>query len=408
MKKYSCDVLVAGGGTAGIGAALASAREGAKTLLIERRSGLGGMAFSALVHTMCGLYRLRNDDIEPLEFANDGLPREFAEHLLKSGGAKPPVRMGRLDVLPHRPAALAFVADRMVAETRGLELFLHTEITTVEKSGGDLLAGVRLFCRGNFIEIESRAIVDCTGDAETAALAGASFECAPLDQLQRPAWIFGIFGVIPGTVVGDARLALAHAISTGVSLGKLPVEALGVAFREGMSPSEGWATVDLQADPYDPCSPECLSRLEILGRRTAFSILDFLKKTVPGFENSHPGPMPAQAGIRESRRIVGREQLTEDDILGGRECADAAAYAAWPLELRETAKGPKFRFPVNNRSAAIPLGCLRARDFKNLFMAGRCISATHGAQASIRVTGTCMATGEAAGKAAAHFAASES
>ncbi|MFM8365702.1 MAG: FAD-dependent oxidoreductase [Verrucomicrobiota bacterium] len=407
MKKEVYDVLVAGGGTAGIGAAIAAARAGAKTLLVERRSGLGGMAFSAQVHTMCGLYKLRNDESAPLEFANPGLPREFAERLLKSGAARPPVRMGRLDVLPHRPAALALVAEQLAGETRGLEILLHTEITAVEKRGQDSLAGVRFFCRGNFRELEAKALVDCTGDAEMAALAGAAFESAPPDRLQRPAWIFGIVGMRPGAVSGDTRLAIAHAISSAVSEGRLPVEALGAAFREGMSPNEAWGTIDLQADPYDPCTPECLSRLESLGRRTAFALLDFLKKSVPGFENSQPGPMPAQAGIRESRRIVGLHQLTEDDILVGRDHPEAAAYAAWPLELRETAKGPKFRFPENNRPAAIPLACLRARDFENLFMAGRCISTTHGAQASIRVTGTCMATGEAAGKAAAHFAASQ-
>lgn len=406
MTKLRCDVLVAGGGTAGLGAALGAARAGAKTLLVERRSGLGGMAFSAQVHTMCGLYKLRDDESQPLEFANPGLPAEFAGRLLKSGGARPAVRMGRLDVLPHRPSALAFLADQLAAKTRGLEILLHTEIISVEKRGPDLLAGARLFCRGNFLEVETKSVVDGTGDAEAAALAGAAFESAPSDRLQRPAWIFGIFGVSPGAVSGDARLALAHAVSSGVSEGRLPVEALGVGFREGMSPGEAWGTIDLQADPYDPCSPECLSRLESTGRRTAFAILDFLKNCVPGFENSLPGPMPAQAGIRESRRIVGLAQLAEDDILAGRNQADAAAYAAWPLELRETAKGPKFRFPETNQPAAIPLGCLRARDFENLFMAGRCISTTHGAQASIRVTGTCLATGEAAGKAAAHFAAS--
>jgi hypothetical protein len=406
LKRLACDVLVCGGGTAGLAAAVASARAGARTLLVERRSGLGGMAFSALVHTMCGLYSLRSDESEPLDYANPGLPREFAERLLACGGAKPPVRMGRLDVLPHRPAALAFAADRLAAETPGLEVRLHSGIVSVEKRGADLLAGARIFCRGKLFEVEANALVDCTGDAEVAVLAGAACESAPSEKLQRPAWIFGIHGVAPGAVTGEARLALAHAVASAVSGGRLPAEALGTAFREGITPAEAWATIDLQADPYDPCSPECLSRIEAIGRRTAFAVLDFLKTSVPGFENSHPGPMPAQAGIRESRRIVGRAQLAEDDILLGRSCDDPAAFSAWPLEFRETAKGPKFRFPEENRSAAIPPGCLRARDLTNLFMAGRCLSATHGAQAAIRVTGTCMATGEAAGKAAAHFAAS--
>lgn len=403
MKPVSFDVVVAGGGMAGIGAAIASARAGARTLLIERHGGLGGMAFSALVHTICGLYRLRDDITRPLEFSNPGLPKEFSERLLASGGARPAVRMGRLDVLPHRPDALAALADRMTAETRGLEIFLHTEISAVHQSVNSSLSGLRLLCRGRIREIEARAVVDCTGDAEIAFMAGAAYETAPAENLQRPAWIFGIAGIAPGSVSGEARLRLAHAIATAVSSQKLPAEALGVAFREGMSANEAWATIDLQADPFDPCSPECLTRVESTGRATAFEVLDFLRSHIEGFENAVLGASPARAGIRESRRITGLSQLTEDDILTGKEPPGADAYASWPLELRENAKGPKFRFPENNRSAAIPLDCLRSRDFFNLFMAGRCISATHAAQASIRVTGTCMATGEAAGKAAAQL-----
>jgi hypothetical protein len=403
VKKISVDVLVAGGGTAGIGAAIASARAGARTLLVERHGGLGGMAFTALVHTMCGLYRLRDDISEPLEFSNPELPKEFAERLLAMGGAKPAVRMGRLDVLPHRPAALALLADRMTSETPGLEVFLHSKISAVHKFTKSSLAGLQILCRGSIWEIEARAVVDCTGDAEIAAMAGAKFETAPAEMLQRPAWIFGIGGAAPGTASGDARLKLAHAIAAGVASGKLPTEALGVSFREGMTATEIWATIDLQADPFDPCSPECLARIEETGRATAFAVLDFLRADFQGFENAFLATTPAHAGIRESRRIVGLSQLTEEDIHAGKDSSEAAAYASWPLELRENAKGPKFRFPENNRSAAIPVGCLRSRDFTNLFMAGRCISATHGAQASIRVTGTCMATGEAAGKAASQM-----
>jgi hypothetical protein len=403
VKKLSVDVLVAGGGTAGIGAAIGAARAGARTLLVERHGGLGGMAFNALVHTMCGLYRLRDDTSEPLDFSNPGLPKEFAERLLAMGGAKPAVRMGRLDFLPHRPAALALLADQMAAETLGLDVFLHSEISAVHKSTQSSLAGVQLLCRGRIWEIEARAVVDCTGDAEIAVMAGAAFETAPAEKLQRPAWIFGIGGVVPGTASGDARLKLAHAIASGVASGKLTAEALGVAFREGMTSSEVWATIDLQADPFDPCSPECLARVEKTGRATAFAVMDFLRADFEGFENAFLSATPARAGIRESRRIIGLSQLTEEDILAGKDSPQAAAYASWPLELRENAKGPKFRFPENNRSAAIPAGCLRSRDFTNLFMAGRCLSATHGAQASIRVTGTCMATGEAAGKSASQM-----
>jgi hypothetical protein len=188
-----------------------------------------------------------------------------------------------------------------------------------------------------------------------------------------------------------------------VASSQLSLEALGVAFRHGVSQNEIWATIDLQADPYDPCSPECLTRVEECGRRVSFEIIRQLRAHAEGFENARITCTPAQAGIRESRRMSGLACLTEKDILQGRQVENHAALACWPLELRENAKGPRFRFPEENRPAGISLDCLRSRTFTNLLVAGRCISCTHEAQASIRVTGTCLATGEAAGKAAAAF-----
>jgi hypothetical protein len=136
------------------------------------------------------------------------------------------------------------------------------------------------------------------------------------------------------------------------------------------------------------------------GRQLAFEIMRYLQAHAEGFEKARISCTPTQVGIRESRRVSGLACLTEEDIIQGRSVENPAAIACWPLELRENAKGPRFRFPVENRPAGISPDCLRSRTFENLFVAGRCISCTHEAQASIRVTGTCLATGEAAGKAA--------
>lgn len=398
LKKT--DVLVVGGGTAGLAAAVSAARSGAATVLVERRAALGGMASNALVHTLCGLYLLRGDESQPLTYANEGFPREFAESLIAAGGASGPVRMGKLDVLPHHPAALAAVADDITRRIPNLTVLFHTDLTGIESASGQIQAA-HFQSRGQAFGVEVKSLIDASGDAEAVAIAGADFECASPDRLQRPAYIFGMGGADETALEGDARLKLAHLLSGAVTGGQLPVEALGVAFRYGMSRSEVWATLDLQADPYDPCSPECLTRVEAAGRQVAFEIIRFLRSHAAGFENARITCTPAQAGIRESRRACGVARLTEEDIIQGKQIENQAALACWPLELRENAKGPRFRFPVENRPAGISLDCLRSRTFENLFVAGRCISCTHEAQASIRVTGTCMATGEAAGKAAA-------
>lgn len=396
------DILVVGGGTAGIAAAVSAARAGAKTLLVERRNALGGMASNALVHTLCGLYLLRNDDAQSLTYANEGFPREFAERLIQAGGASGPVRMGKLDVLPHQPAALAAVADVITRRTPNLTVLFHTDLTGID-SASVKIQSAHLQSRGHVIKVEVNSLIDASGDAEAGALAGAAFECAPTDRLQRPAYIFGIGGAHETALAGDARLRLAHLISGAVASSQLSLEALGVAFRHGVSQNEIWATIDLQADPYDPCSPDCLTRVEESGRRLSVEIIRYLRAHAEGFENARISCTPAQVGIRESRRVSGLACLKEEDIIQGRSVENPAAIACWPLELRENAKGPRFRFPEENRPAGISLDCLRSRTFTNLLVAGRCISCTHEAQASIRVTGTCLATGEAAGKAAAAF-----
>ena len=401
-NQQKADVIVAGGGTAGIAAAVCAARDGAQTLLIERRGALGGMASNALVHTLCGLYLLRHDDTHPLVYSNEGFPREFAERLIAAGGASSPVRMGKLDVLPHDPTALAAVADDLTRRTPNLTVFLHTDLTRVETAAGQIQA-VHLRSQGCAMEVAVKSLIDASGDAEAVALAGADFEVAPTDRLQRPAYVFGIGGALENALAGDARLKLAHLISSAVTSGHLSSEALGVAFRHGMGKNEIWATLDLQADPYDPCSPECLSRVESCGLRVSLEIIRFLRLHAPGFENAEITRTPLQAGIRESRRVSGVASLPAEDILHGRLGENPVALACWPLELRENARGARFRFPTANRPAGISLDCLRSRTYKNLFVAGRCISCTHEAQASIRVTGTCLATGEAAGKAAAAF-----
>ncbi|MEI6033968.1 MAG: FAD-dependent oxidoreductase [Verrucomicrobiae bacterium] len=391
------DVAVIGGGSAGIAAAVSAARAGARVALVDRNGILGGQASGAMIHSTCGLYLLREDETSPLQPANHGFPMEFARGLVKMGGARGPVRMGRLDVLLHEPTAFALLADELCAALPGLEVLLHAEILKVEPGGDRFI--LRINSRGRHEELESGTVVDTTGDAEVAAMAGAA--CAQSDRLQRPAYIFKLAGVDPMGMTKDGRIRIAHALSAAVADGILPASALGTTFRHGVAEGEAWATTDLAAAGFDPFDLRCLSAVELEGRSLALQILRFLREAAPGFRGTTVAAWPGRAGIRESRRILGQYELTADDICKGSEFSDAVALSAWPIELRESHTGPKFRFPLENRPCGIPLRSLRSRDASRLFMAGRCISCSHEAQAAIRVIGTCMATGEAAGKAAA-------
>jgi hypothetical protein len=400
MQSDAYDVCVAGGGSAGLAAAVAAARLGARTLLVERHGTLGGMASAALVHSICGLYRLPSKESAP-ELANGGLAAECAARLLASGAASGPLRMGRVDVLLQRPAAFARLADELVrAEAARLDVRLHTEIMAAEADA------VTLTCRGNRRQVRARAWVDATGDGVLATLRGAPCEMETAARLQRPAFIFALGGVSPSTLDDDGRLRLGRRIVGAIRAGSLPAGLLGAHFRASPQAGEAFVTIDLAVeDGFDPLDADCLTQLEMDGRRWAESLAAFLRIEAEGFAGSYIAAWPTRAGVRESRRILGRYRIDGDDILAGTDFPDTVAYSAWPMEFRETASGPRLRFPLDERSCGVPLRALRARDDARLFMAGRCLSCSHEAQAAVRVIGTCLATGEAAGLAAALTAA---
>ena len=384
------DVLVLGGGSAGLAAAVTAARAGARTLVIERQGMLGGMGTVSLVHTFCGLYLL---DAERPEIANPGLCGEIADRTRARTGLEP-VKMGRCWVLPQHPVEFARLADELVAES-GARVRFHSEAVGLEPTADGWK--LRVACRGMLGEIEAGWLIDASGDAVAAALLGWADDRAAAEKLQRPAYVAGLHG-LTDEVDG---LALAGRLVDGVRSGTLPKDALGLHFRGSGRPGEAFATLDLSGEEggaYDPTSADCLSALEATGRAVISAAVGFLRDRQPGWENACVAHWPARAGVRESRRWRGRETLTGEAILAGERRDDEVVLATWPLELRETNRGPRLRYPAEGRPAGIPAGALLPQGLERIAVAGRCLSCDHEAQASIRVMGTCFATGEAAAK----------
>lgn len=390
------DVVVVGGGSAGLAAAVSAAGLGAKTCLVERHGFGGGMATAALVHSICGLYQLTGG--APGAWANPGFASHFAQLLLQSGGASGPVRLGRVEVLFHRPVAFAGLADEFLSRTKNLTVKFHSELIAAAPS----LETVEIICRGVRETLRPRIVVDTTGDAALGALAGADCEIADPDRLQRPAYVCRLEGLAAEYLNDVGRLRLGRSIAHGVHTKQLSSAALAVTFRA--IPNDGglFATFNLE-DPagYDPLDPACLTRLEILGRQLAREVTDYLAQRVDGLGSLRLAEYPVRVGLRESRRLVGKQRVETADLAGGKQPAETVALATWPRELRERAHAVTLKFPSDNRPCGIPLGALWSRNRKNLFTAGRCLSSSHEAQASLRVIGTCLATGEAAGIAAA-------
>ena len=392
--RESFDVAVIGGGCAGLAAAVTAARGGARTLLIERHGFVGGMGTASLVHTFCGLYLLRDEPGAVL--ANPGFAAEMAGRMIAATGISP-VRMGRLDVLPQHPVEFVRIADELVSSEPLLELRLHSQVTGISRE-----ENWKIQVAGETGFLTARSLVDASGDAVVARLLGVSSAMVDAPRLQRPAYVFGVHNVVP--MDDGTRLQTAGLIVEGIRAGDLPSDALGLAFRSTGRPGEIFGTLDLAGGEtladYDPLDAACLTALEILGRATASKALAWLAGRSPFWKDAYISHWPLRAGVRESRRWVGEQVLTGDDLLAGNRFEDEIGLATWPMEFRETPRGPKLRFPEGNRPTGIPLRCLKPVGIEGLFVAGRCISTDHDAQASIRVMGTCFVTGEAAGRAA--------
>jgi FAD dependent oxidoreductase len=395
--RETFDVAVIGGGSAGLAAAVTAARGGARTLLIERHGYLGGMGTASLVHTFCGLYLLR-DELGAV-LANPGFATEMAKRMMAATGLGP-VRMGRVDVLPQHPVEFVRIADELVSSEPLIEMKLHTEVTAVSREEN---WEIRLGDRAGECSVTAECLVDASGDAVVAMLLGGGSAMAESPRLQRPAYVFGVHHAVPAD---DAwRLLTAGLIVEGIRAGELSECALGISFRASGRTGEIFGTLDLTGGEtvtdYNPFGSACLTGLEIQGRATAVRLISWLARRSELWAGAYISHWPVRAGIRESRRWSGEYVLIGDDLLAGKRFTDEVALATWPMEFRENLRGPKLRFPEGNRPTGIPLRCLKPEGIDCLWVAGRCISTDHAAQASIRVMGTCFATGEAAGRAAA-------
>jgi hypothetical protein len=399
--QLSYDVVVVGGGAAGLAAGVAAARAGARTALVERYGFLGGMATAGMVSTVCGLYRTASTG--PPELLNDGVAGEVAARLPTWPGCSGPVRRGRTYVLPYTPFAFACLADALAATPR-LDVYLHAFLVGLRSAAGRIQA-LHVATWERRLELIPGAVVDASGDALAAHLAGAPTRTLPSAERQLPSLVFVLQQVDTAALGPGPRVALLRSLARAEHEGRLPKGAAHLALAPSPQPGEVVCKLTLSGMAEDgPGQPDFLTRAEQEGRRRVVAVLAFLK-TLPAFAGAFVSHAAPQVGVRESRRTVGRYELTRDDVLGARTFPDGVARASWPIELWEEGhRGAAYEYLEDGAHYDIPLRCLQARDLDNLLVAGRCISATHAALGSARVIGTCLATGEAAGRAAARRA----
>lgn len=397
------DVAVVGGGAAGLAAALGAARHGARTALIERHGFLGGMATAGMVGTICGLYLTSASGQR--ELLNGGFAEIFAMRLSNMAGCGSPIRQGRTFVLPYTPMAFACLADELANSAPNLNLYLHSYLVGVETAKKRIEA-LRVATWERHFELRAQTFVDTSGDAMVAYLAGAATEMEPAAVRQLPSLVFVLQNVDTEVLGSGPRTAILRALLAAELEGRLPKGTSNLVLRPSPQPGEVICKLTLNglAEKIS-ADNDFLTVAEQEGRRRAVAVVEFLKH-LPAFAKAFISHTAPQVGVRETRRVIGRYQLSREDILSGRRFEDAVARASWPIELwEEGCLGAAYEYLESGQTYTIPLRCLQSMDMDNLFMAGRCMSASHAALGSTRVIGTCLAVGEAVGKAAARQAA---
>lgn len=413
------DVLVVGGGNAGCAAALAAARHGAKTMLVERYGFLGGTATASMV----GPWMTYHSGSKRIV---GGIAQEIVERLQRMGGSP-----GHLHdssdyvstITPFDPEIHKALLFEMMQEA-GVKLLLHAYFLraiasdkTVYGASFATVAGERQY--------RARCTIDATADAYVAASAGVRTQQGDERGRVQPASL--MFRLSHVDLAKTATYVRMHPDQMRTSLKAHERTAPALTAVAGLydlwNDALEHGAVDIPREvvsffitPYadevsvnmtrvtniDPLDPDDLTRAEIEARAQVMQLLDFFRKRVPGFENARLAATGTQIGIRESRRIVGEYTLTREDVLQARHFDDAVARSAYPIDIHNPAgSGTVTHRLAEGESYEIPYRCLVPQDVDGLLVAGRCISTTHEALASTRLTPTVMTLGQAAGTAAA-------
>ena len=396
-KVISCDVLVIGGGAAGVAAATAAGRAGARVVLLERYGFLGGLATTAQVGTICGLY-LRDTAGAEASSVGNGFAQEFALRLQPAADTKPLRVDNGLWVLPYPPPAFARVADAVVNESKNVTLILHATVAGAEVESARL-SEVRALAWNEPLVFGPKTVVDCTGEATAAALVGANAENGGTDQ--APALVFVLENVDPG-LAERGLLEVRRELRRAVEGGTLPAICERLSLVPGTG-ANGRLALKLTLLPMSPDRAlwQQITDWEREARALLEPLRQFLVKNIPSCRNARLDSVAPQLGVRSGRRILGRARLTDEDVLGARKFPSGIARGCWPMERWTKSPRPEMTYFAERDHYDIPLDCLRPVGLDNVFVAGRCFSATTGAMTSARVIGTALATGWAAGTAAA-------
>jgi hypothetical protein len=396
------DVVVLGGGPAGIAAAVAAARAGRRTLLIERYGFLGGMGTAAGVTNFCGLHA---NVFGEMHRVVRGIASDLLDRIDRLGGLNAPhLILGKILAQAYDTAAYKIAADDLLAHHK-VDILFHALGAGVVMDGTHIRA-LMVETKAGRQAVLGGIFIDCSGDGDLAVWADAPYEVGDnAGSMLYPSMMFRLNGIDP-VKAGDAWRTIPERMAQAEAAGTHKFPRKSAIVRPQKSQIE-WRVNFTQMARSDGraisgIDPDDMTRGEIEGRRQAVEAFAFLR-TLPGFENSYIVDLPPQLGIRETRRVIGGYMLSGEDVLGCASFEDSIGVNGWPKESHVPGD-VVFEFPPIPESRGyneLPYRMLVPDGVDNLLIAGRCASMTHEGQSAARVSGACFVMGEAAGTAAA-------
>jgi len=398
------EVVVIGGGPAGITAAASAAAAGRSTVLIERYGYLGGAGTAGGLSTFCGLHaNVHGEHRQVIHGLADDLLARIAA---MDGLSEPHLSLGnRIQAQAYDISAYKIAADDLVGAA-GATLLYHAMVTGISMAADNKIDAVFVESKSGRHAIRGQVFIDCSGDADIAAWSGAPFEKgSTAEDMLFPSLMFRINGV-EAERAGRAWDVLARQMDEAEAAGTHKFPRKRPIVRPQRHPIEWRANMSQLGNPdgtpVDGTDVWQLSYGEVTGRKQVRDAFEFIRDVTPGFERSYIVDIAPQVGIRETRRIVGAYQLSQDDILDCADFADSIGVNGWPVEAHVTGD-VNIVFPRGDNPRGfnqLPFRMIMPRVVDNLYVAGRCASMTHGGQSAARVSGPCFAMGQAAGTAA--------
>lgn len=406
--RLDCDVLVVGGGAAGLAAAVVASRQGAKVVLVERYGFCGGGAVAGLSGTICGMYAATDDRNAPPRQVVHGFLDEFVAEMERRGGLADPVRYGKTFTRVHDPLVWREAADALLAEA-GVQVVFHTTVVGALVEGGAQVEGVTAYTKEGPTTVRAKVTIDASGDADVVAMAGFPSFIGQDGRVQNPTMIFRLLGVDvdrfrgtygEDTIMGEEVSALIREKAAGNAY-KLPRAKIWLfpTTRPNELLCNCTRIIGADGRELNPLYARDFTEAEIEGRRQVREYARFFHDNLAGCEDSFVNDTGVQVGVRQTRQAKGIDLLRNADILSGAKFKDGIARSPWPIELHAGAK-PRVEWLLDD-VYEIPYGCFVPERGEGLLTAGRCLSAEHEAVASARVTAQCFSYGHAIGHAAA-------